>query len=185
MGALAAALGAAPVTAYHLTGHRFDHTAITYSCNAPEDFRLALREWAKYSGITDGGCEAPNPDITFRPTSPWPYGEAAGVAGCESSEGITLRCFVAIRPGLDPRLVFPVAFHELGHALGLGHSCELAPEYPEWDCARAPWPIQEAAMAPYCCNTPTSDDIAGIQELYGPPAPGPRLYRLFAPAVSR
>src|SRR5712691_1494792 len=65
--------------------------------------------------------------------------------------------------------LYSVSLHELGHALGLGHS-----------------DLPSAVMYPYykMSTKLSADDIAGIQALYGPPSAGPQGGGPPAPAPS-
>lgn len=147
---------------YTLTGYVLGHTEVTYSCGSPV-LQAAVQEWASVSGLTDGGCSA-TPDITLTilPDAllPYPlagYGGAGGVWLAERTQNH-----------------YGVMLHEVGHALGLGHSAEsLTAEYR----------FRSAAMFFLCCNPIAPDDIAGIQALYGAePTPTP-LFRVSLPLV--
>src|SRR5207249_3654800 len=65
--------------------------------------------------------------------------------------------------------LYSVTLHELGHALGLGHS-----------------DLPSAVMYPYykMSTKLSADDIAGIQALYGPPSAGQQGAGTPAPAPS-
>jgi hypothetical protein len=57
-----------------------------------------------------------------------------------------------------------LALHEIGHALGLGDSMDA--DAVLWGGGPSP------ACTPACVwRRPRSDDIAGVQFLYGPPRP--------------
>ena len=130
----------------------FTHTAITYTCGSPT-LQQAVQSWAKVSALTDGGCSA-QPDIQMVVLNPWPYPrEVAGVAG----GGI-----LWVR--VDTQAHLGVVTHEVGHVLGLGHSDD-----------------PKANMYWLCCNPISSDDIAGIVALYGPPEA--EVYRVFLPQL--
>lgn len=159
-----------PAAAFTLTGYRYDHTAITYPCDHPE-IGDAVREWAKYTAITDGGC-APAPDIVVVNPVPWTLGfNVLGAAGPSKikANGIIAECTYYERT--DMPIALGVHVHEIGHCLGLGHSSERLSE-PNAD-------YRYAAMFYLCCNPIDRDDVAGMAKLYGPadkpspPPPGP------------
>lgn len=134
--------------AYQVTGMRYDHTAITYSCG-DDTLRGAVQMWANVSGLEDGGCSE-NPDIVLYLPSVWEYPQGTiGWAAYTSTDGHTVvECTVAIRK--DAVGFIGVYVHEVGHCLGSSHS-----ENPE------------SAMAPYCCHWLSPDDVAMIQSIYG------------------
>lgn len=145
-------------TAYTLTGFRFDHSEITYSCGSPE-LQQAVREWAAVSGLIDGGCSA-IPDITLTVVAdaliPPPFAGYGGAGHIWLSERAQHH--------------YGIMLHETGHALGLGHSAESL---------TAPYVHRNAAMFYLCCNPINEDDIAGISALYGPEPTPPPATRVF------
>ena len=138
----------ADVESYSLTGFRLDHRSVTYSCGSTE-LREAVQAWADVSKLTDGGCSS-SPDIRLEIVSSndWAYGDALGVA----RPG-----YVAISQAEEHSANLYV--HEVGHALGLGHSSE---SFGELDLIK-----RSSAMFFICCNPINSDDVAGIVSLYG------------------
>lgn len=133
---------------YQVTGMKYDHTAITYSCG-DATVGEAVQMWADVSGITDGGCSAHPDIILFKPVK-WEYDpNAIGWAAYSSTDGHTIKqCTIAIRP--DAVGAIGVYLHEVGHCLGSSHS-----------------EVSESTMAPYCCHWLAPDDIAMIRSLYG------------------
>lgn len=121
---------------------RFPENRVTYSCGSPE-MRDAVRMWASVSAIEDGGC-ASNPDIVLVIPEQWEGGPFVWGMASPSRPQAT----VWIRRDHEHDL--GVYVHEVGHALGLGHSSD-----------------KDAAMNEWCCNPLNSDDVAGIQTLYG------------------
>ncbi len=134
--------------------------AVSYSCGSAE-LRQAVQAWADVSKLTDGGCSS-NPDILLEiiPENAWTYGEALGVA----RPG-----YVAISKAEENSTELYV--HEVGHALGLGHSSE--------DFGDLNLTTRSAAMFFICCHPMNSDDIAGIVSLYGS-----ETYRYFLASVA-
>ena len=134
--------------AFQVTGMKYDHLSITYSCG-DGTLRDAVKMWADVSGLQDGGCSQ-NPDIVLYLPSTWPYDpNAIGWAAYSSTDGHTIRqCTLAIRP--DSVGYIGVYLHEVGHCLGSSHS-----------------EVSESAMWPYCCHWLAPDDIAMVQSLYG------------------
>lgn len=150
------------LSAYTLTGSKWDHKAITYSCGNPA-LAQAVKDWAAVSALEDGGCSA-NPDIILQVVDPWPYGaNIAGVAGWASVGGKTTGCVISVKPTGVAHM--GVITHEVGHCLGLGHSSEA---FNEPNAA-----YRNASMYYACCNTIGADDRAGIVALYGPEPPPP------------
>lgn len=154
---------------YQVTGMKYDHLAITYSCG-DDTLRDAVRMWADVSGLKDGGCSQ-NPDIVLFLPSTWPYDpNAIGWAAYSSTDGHTIKqCTVAIRP--DSVGYIGVYLHEVGHCLGSSHS-----------------EVSESTMWPYCCHWLAPDDIAMIQSLYGPNEAEARTqspqFRAFVPMLA-
>lgn len=159
--------------AYQLTGFKFDHLTLTYSCGNDE-LAQAVQMWASVSALKDGGCTDTKPDITLTivPSKDWTYGGAAGVAGPGH---------LWIKAPYEHHL--GIMLHETGHAIGMGHSSETF--------AEPNYLLRTAAMFAWCCNPLNDDDIAGIQALYGvdpgdvpPPKPNPYPYKLRAVGVA-
>ncbi len=146
------------------------------------EIERALREWEKHANLKIAAGEAGGPrtiSIRFAERS---HGDTYTFDGVGGSLAHT---FYPAPPNLEPIAgdmhfdadehwqigvnvdLYSVALHEAGHALGLGHSDQPG-----------------AVMYPYYHQASglTSDDIAGIQDLYGvreeaappsPPTPGP------------
>lgn len=131
------------------------------------EIERAFREWQKYGNVTiaagTGAGAARAIDILFARRShgdPYPF---------DGPGGVLAHTFYPAPPNQEPVAgdmhfdadenwspagidLFSVALHEAGHALGLGHSDD-----------------PNAVMYPYyrVSSGLTSDDIAGIQALYG------------------
>jgi hypothetical protein len=132
---------------------RWDHTCITYHTTdaglaALADQALAL--WGSVSTITNcGNVPRELADITIAGVPTGSLGSGVlGTAGCSGSGGFMHHCDIQITDGARNLIVVA---HEIGHALGLGHSQR-----------------SDQLMSAFCCNPLGSDDIAGIQFLYGP-----------------
>lgn len=134
--------------AYALTGPKWSHQAITYSCGNAV-LAAAVRAWANESGLVDGGCSS-TPDISLQILEPWPYTDGtAGYASWQGTNTVLQHCTITVP--LRNQAHTGVILHEVGHCLGLNHSAD-----------------RNATMYPYCCAPIGPDDIAGIQALYGP-----------------
>jgi len=167
----------APADAYTLTGVRWDHPP---THTADPVLTQAFGYWTSVSGLTDGGVSAsPDIDISSAPLAPG----IGGYASWSSSDGTHTRHCSIVTNSLYPGSLV-VYVHELGHCLGLGHSCEGGQT-----CS----PLTRQAIMSYDGGTAAlnADDIAGIQLLYGPPVapppppPPPKVYRLRGLGVSR
>lgn len=173
---------------YTIWTYKYDHLAITY-----DDQRIgaAIREWARYTLIEDGGLVATErADIKLVFPNPWPFGPGIlGAAGPNKvgPGSIVVQCTVY---ETEAFAVLGVLIHEVGHCLGLAHSS-----------------VKGAAMYPYCCEDIGPDDAAGIAAIYGTsskptpapptppfvhtavptrtPTPTPSIYRLGIPQLSR
>jgi hypothetical protein len=131
---------------------KWDHSCITYHTTDPGLAELADRAlalWGSVSTITNcGNVPAELADITIVGVPSGSLGSGVlGRAGCSGAGGFMISCNVEITDGARNLIVVA---HELGHALGLGHS-----EYTN------------QLMSAFCCNPLGFDDIAGIQSLYG------------------
>lgn len=145
--------------AYTLTGFRFDHLRITYSCGNDE-LAQAVQEWASVSALEDGGCsDTPDITLTIVPNSEI----VAPIEGLGGSGSVII-------PERNEHW-YAILLHETGHALGMGHSSEIF---------GAPYVLREATMFAWCCNPMNEDDIAGIVALYG----RTETYQLRVPMVS-
>ena len=129
-------------SAYDTLGTRFDHTCITYS----EGLGDAVRAWAAVSAIEDCGV-SDTPDIELRIVEPWPYPEWMGASTAFEDEGRIAYALVEVPSSTTDA---DTLTHEVGHALGLKHSND-----------------SNALMWWGCCPSMSSDDIAGIQSIYG------------------
>lgn len=133
---------------YVIQTYKYDHVAITY-----DDQRVgaAIREWAKYTVIEDGGLVATEQaDIKLVFPDPWPFGPGVlGAAGPNlvGPGKIVIQCTIYETQAFA---VLGVLIHEAGHCLGLGHSA-----------------VPSGAMYPYCCNSIAPDDVNGIGAIYG------------------
>jgi Domain of unknown function (DUF4214)/Matrixin len=157
--------------------------------------RTALEAWASaanldFQYVPDSTASGQVPDIRF--------GFGGLTASTEIGEtdyytsGGSFVPGVAVRlqdPAIDPLIagadgsftyrgttsqLYQVTLHELGHALGLGHST---------DPNAVMYPVAQTSN-----RSLDSSDIAGIQALYGPPSsavavPGPHTAYLVAPAA--
>lgn len=139
---------------YTLTQSRFANGAVTWQCAYPQ-IGQALALWGQWSGFTAGACVTSGPvDITFVivPDSQWQFGSnVVGVASWSGRNGVTLSCTVQTRERHSTHI--GILAHEVGHCGGLGHTN-----------------VPNQLMNPYCCSPIGSDDIAGMQALYGLPA---------------
>jgi hypothetical protein len=154
------------------------------------EIERAFREWQKYGDITlTAGDTADGPrTITVR----FSHGAHGDPYPFDGPGGMLAHTFYPAPPNSEPIAgdmhfdadedwevgtgidLFTVALHEAGHALGLGHSDQPG-----------------AVMYPYYRQAfgLTSDDIAGIQDLYGvagtaqQPAPAPVTPPTVPPAI--
>lgn len=138
--------------AYTIAGWKYDHLDITY--NDPR-LRDALLIWVEMSALRDGGLREEGADIRLVTITPWPYPWLWGMAApIHGEDGIVEYCWVAINPIFGDQLPLGILAHEIGHCLGLEHTT-----------------VPDQLMSEFCCGLPGDDDRAGIQAIYGPPAP--------------
>ena len=135
----------------------WDHTCISYYAPDPGLADLteqALAMWGSVSPITScGNVPQATADIEVYGVASGSLGTGVlGVAGCGGG-AFMAGCTVQITAGARNLVVVG---HEIGHALGLGHSQR-----------------SDQLMSPICCNPLGFDDVAGIQSLYGPGANTP------------
>lgn len=144
--------------AYTYVYTRMPHNQITYSCSNAA-LAAGLAQWAAVSDIEDGGCREFMPDIELAVLDPWPYTDRGGQALALPYN----RMRIEVRPEYANDVA--VMTHEIGHALGLGHSQDYYAIMYSNPCHKTAPP---GTYEPHInCNTINADDIAGIQSLYG------------------
>lgn len=160
-------------SSYHLFGYRWMHPA-TY-CADPSLVE-AMRLWDEHAAVPDGGPAA-TPDIACV-REPLAAGLGGYAAPVFSADGSIHSCAIHVNTAYADSLYIWV--HELGHCLGLAHSCEGN----QLDCTL----LERQAIMAFDGGTAgiNADDDVAIQALYGPPAPPPPPhYRLVAPGAAR
>lgn len=170
------ALPLSSTNGYHLFGNKWIHP-ITY-CNQPQLIQ-AMRLWEEHAAIPDGGVSS-TPDITCTVES-LPTGLGGYAGPVLVPDGTIRSCELHVNLAYETSML--VWVHELGHCLGLAHSCEAG----QTNCTL----LERQAIMAYDGGVAgiNQDDEAAIQALYGPPRPEPPppvpTYRLVAPGAAR
>jgi hypothetical protein len=146
-------------TAFTFYFPKLPSNTVTYSCGS-DALAEAVRAWVAVSDVVDGGCSH-WPVISLRVIDPWPYTDRA--AQTSAPDGVRR---IDVRPDIADNVA--VLTHEVGHALGLGHSADPNAVMYSNLCHKPNGP----GPGPYeNCNGINADDIAGIRSLYSVPAP--------------
>lgn len=150
-------------TAFTYYFPKLPSNTVTYSCGS-DALAEAVRAWVAVSDVVDGGCSH-WPVISLRVIDPWPYTDRA--AQTSAPDGVRR---IDVRPDIADNVA--VLTHEVGHALGLGHSADPNAVMYSNLCHKPNGP----GPGPYeNCNGINADDIAGIRSLYSVPTVAPTL----------
>lgn len=136
-------------------GSRWDHPP-THTDDAM--LTAAIAQWATVSGFKDGGVSAV-PDITLSYAD---FGTSiGGYASFSQANGHIIHADIVINTRFRTALV--VYVHELGHSIGIAHSCEQGQQGCEllWKQAVMNWDGGLSGL--------NIDDTAAARALYGPP----------------
>jgi PKD domain/Matrixin len=168
---LAAAVLAAPASAYRIAGPRWPNQEISVANAAPRyalAVRQAIRAWNRADvGVRFTRAPTRRARVVFRYARSGGFGRygcegVAGAAGAGYPSPFVTATVRVIPRCREPALRRLTAMHELGHVLGLGHEerrCALMNPTGDVD-TRLP------SMCPFGTRVPTRDDVRGARSLY-------------------
>lgn len=142
-------------SAYTHLALQWDHNCLT--TDGSPQITAALAKWAAVANVRDCGVSA-SPDLRLlKPDRNFAQYDLVGVAECYTHPGTTVLDYCNIRIRLDFIDSPWVAAHEVGHAIGMGHSdVPGTVMWPNW----VPWANDNGDLHP--------DDVAGAVAIYGP-----------------